>query len=78
MYNLRPDPSGFLPVPFLGSGFFFLPSAKSGLLSCPHLWQMYKSSPPSLIGHSQPQLSQITSVSVTTSLTELGNIAVTT
>ena len=27
MYNLRPDFLGFLPVPFFGSFFFFLPSA---------------------------------------------------
>ena len=26
VYNLRAEPLGFLPVPFLGSGFFFLPS----------------------------------------------------
>ena len=26
MYNLRPDPLGFLPVPVFGSFFFFLPS----------------------------------------------------
>ena len=26
VYNLLPDPLGFLPVPFLGSFFFFLPS----------------------------------------------------
>ena len=40
------------------------------MLSCPHLWQIYKSSPPSAIGHSHPQLSQITSVFVTTSFTK--------
>ena len=28
MYSLRFDPLGFLPVPFLGSFFFFLPSDK--------------------------------------------------
>ena len=26
VYNLRPDPLDYLPVPFLGSFFFFLPS----------------------------------------------------
>ena len=28
VYSLLLDPSGFLPVPFLGSFFFFLPSSK--------------------------------------------------
>ena len=36
VYNLRFEPSGFLPVPFLGSFFFFLPSCTT-LLTYPKI-----------------------------------------